>query len=753
MKLSKILYALLLIPACLLGQHSLSGRIVDEDGFPIPATIYIPQLERGTSADIDGMFQLEQIPNGNHEIIFSFLGYASYSKKIRFPRETEETIEVVLKSSSVEMDPVILSVPFHQLQGDNVMKVEQIRIADLKKDGALNLSDGISNMAGVHTINTGVGIGKPVIRGLSSNRVLTYAQDVRLENQQFGEEHGLGINDSGIESVEVIKGPASLLYGSDALGGVLYLNPERFAAEGAFAADANASLYSNTKGSNVNLGIKNTVEGFGILARGAYSEHSDYKTGNGKRATNSRHLERDFKTGAQYKTDYFTSALRYNYNQTELGIAEAIGEQTTSRSMELPYQEVTNHILSWNNTLNFEKSKVTAKLGYITNDRKEFEDEHDHGHDQEDHNHDHEHEEVAPSLRLKLNTFNYDVKYHLPSKDKLETIVGVQGMYQQNKNAGEEILIPDATTNDMGVFATGHYHLDKLDFQAGLRLDHRKINIKETWDEHNQSLIEAASKDFTSLNAALGVKWDVLDYLVGRLNIASGFRAPNLAELTSDGVHHGTFRYEIGSLDLTHEQNLQVDLSMELKLRNVELYANGFYNTVKDYIYLEPTDQQIEEVPVYRYKQNNARLYGGEFGFHYHPTEMDWLHFDNNFEMVIGKQDNGEYLPFIPAHSFSNRAQVYFKDGNIFENTTAFVQVKTALAQNKLSTFETRTGGYSVVNLGASTSFDWSNSRIELGVSVTNLLDKEYVSHLSRLKEHFIPDIGRNIIGSVKVQL
>src|SRR5690625_349895 len=747
MKITKIFFILFLFPTLLLSQNQISGTIVDEDDEPIPSDVYIPELSIGTVANLDGEFFLNNIPNGRHEVIFSFLGFASYSKTIQFPTKTDEPLHIVLKTSSVEMDPVILSIPFHQLQKDNVMKVEQIRISDLQKSGALNLSDGISNMAGVNTINTGVGIGKPVIRGLSSNRVLTYAQDVRLENQQFGEEHGLGINESGIESAEVIKGPASLLYGSDALGGVLYLNPAHFAAEGSFAADVNASLYSNTKGSNINLGVKNTVDNFGIIARGAYTEHSDYKTGNGKRATNSRFQERDFKTGAQYKTDNFTSALRYNYNHSDLGIAEEIGNQTTSKSVELPFQEVTTNIFSWNNTLRFDKSKLTAKIGYISNDRKEFEEPHDHeGNDTGT-------QQMEPSLRLKLNTLNYDVKYHLPSSKKLETIVGVQGMYQRNKNTGEEILIPDATTNDIGIFATGHYHLNKLDFQAGLRFDSRKLDIKETWDEHNQNLTDPASRSFTSLNAALGVKWDMLDDLVGRLNLASGFRAPNLAELTSNGVHHGTFRYEIGSEDLTYEQNLQIDLSLELRLSNIELSANGFYNTVKDYIYLDPTNQVIDNNPVYKYRQNNAELYGGEFSFHYHPKGADWLHFDNMYEMVIGKQKNGTYLPFIPAHSLSNRLQVYFNDGKLLENTTAFIQLRTSFAQNKLSEFETRTGGYSLVNLGASTAFDWSNARIDVGISVSNLLDKEYVSHLSRLKQLHIPDIGRNIIGNIKIQL
>ncbi len=146
------------------------------------------------------------------------------------------------------MDEVILSAPFDKLQSENVMKIESKSMETLKKAGAPTLMQGISNIPGVAEITTGTGIGKPVIRGLSGNRVLVYTQGVRLENQQFGNEHGLGMNDSGIESVEVIKGPASLLYGSDALGGVLYLNPEKFAYQGETKVDVSQSFFSNTLG-------------------------------------------------------------------------------------------------------------------------------------------------------------------------------------------------------------------------------------------------------------------------------------------------------------------------------------------------------------------------------------------------------------------------------------------------------------------------------------------------------------------------
>src|SRR5690606_16910046 len=210
------------------------------------------------------------------------------------------TIYVELTHAAIEMDEVIVSTPFHKLQSENVMKVAQANVKKLKTQGAITLSDGVSQIAGVETLSTGVGIGKPVIRGLSGNRVLVYTQGIRLENQQFGGEHGLGINDAGIESVEVIKGPASLLYGSDALGGVLYLNPEKFAASNTYKADVNLDYYTNTDGYSANAGYKKSADRFKFLIRGAHTSHADYKAGNNLYTTNSRFAEYDLKTGIAY---------------------------------------------------------------------------------------------------------------------------------------------------------------------------------------------------------------------------------------------------------------------------------------------------------------------------------------------------------------------------------------------------------------------------------------------------------------------
>src|SRR5690606_24182866 len=575
-------------------QNSLTGKITSNNE-PVIATIYIPQLEKGTVADFEGKYTLTNIPDGNYNLVFSSLGYATISKKFSFSKKQITIENIQLEESAVEMEEVIVSTPFHKLQSENVMKVERVSTEDLNLAGAITLADGIKNIAGVEIISTGMGIGKPVIRGLSSNRVLVYTQGIRLENQQFGDEHGLGINEAGIESVEVIKGPASLLYGSDALGGVLYLNPEKFAISGETNADLSSTYFSNSYGSSTNLGLKTSGKKLKFLARGAYSEFSDYETGADYRVTNSRFNEKDLKTGIQYLGTKFKSTLRYNYNRSNIGIPEEIGEQTRSKSLELPFQEIDNHILSLDNTVFFKNSSLYFKTGYLFNDRREFEDAPD-----------------TAALRLKLNTFNYDVKYNLPQIGKFETIIGLQGMFQNNKNEGEEILIPNANTTDMGVLATSHYQLEKFDLQAGIRFDSRKIESEAARNPTDANFITELHKTFTSFTGALGAKFDFLKNLSARVNLASGFRAPNLAELTSNGEHEGTNRYEIGNPDLKNEQNFQADVSLEFRNEHIEVFANGFYNAVNDYIFISPTNEMIEESQVFEYLQDNATLYGGD---------------------------------------------------------------------------------------------------------------------------------------------
>ncbi|MBF7092132.1 TonB-dependent receptor [Flavobacterium sp. ALJ2] len=735
--MKKIIIALILgFSGLVNAQNTVSGTVTDLQNQPVPGvSVYVAELHKGTTTDENGKYVLNNLPKGGLRIAFTFVGYTTQNKNIEKLLK-ENTLDILLSQAAFEMDEVIVSTAFSKLQSQNVMKVEHETIKTLQQKGTSTLIEGLATIPGVSQISTGTSIGKPVIRGLSGNRVLVYSQGVRLENQQFGDEHGLGLNDAGVESVEVIKGPASLLYGSDALGGVLYFNPEKFADAGDFKANFSQKYFSNTQGSNSSIGLKTSTENWKFLARGSFNSHSDYKAGDSDRVTNTRYNETDFKTGIGYSNSSFSSVLRYNYNKLNLGIPEeGFGEQTTSKKTEFPRQGVFNHLLSLNNVFFFQNSKLDVDLGYITNDRSEFEDSNE------------------ASLHMKLKTFNYNAKYHLPKMGKIETIVGVQGMHQKNANSGKEYLIPDATTNDFGVFGTANYEWKSNVLQAGLRFDNRNITSIAHGTEGEEGYFQALDKSFDSFNASLGYKTNLADNLTMRLNVASGFRAPNLAELTSNGVHEGTNRYEIGNSALKTEQNVQTDLNLEYKNSHFEFFVNGFYNHVNNYIYTSPTGEIIDNNDVFAYVQDNAKLYGGEVGLHFHPHPLDWLHFETSFETVTGKKQNGDYLPLIPANNWNNTIRTEFNIKNWFQDGFATLNVSSTFNQDNVSGFETASKGYSLVNLGLGGKVKFGKTAFDVNINGNNLFDKKYIAHLSRLKTDGIPNIGRNIVLGVNFNL
>ena len=717
-------------------QNKISGTISDKQNKPLSNVIIsIPEVHKETISDANGKYLLNNLPNGTFKIVFSSIGYTTKLLSIVIS-EKEIFQNIALEESIIHMDEVIVSTAFNKLQSQNVMKVEHASVKSLQQKGVATLIEGLATIPGVSQVSTGTSIGKPVIRGLSGNRVLVYSQGVRLENQQFGEEHGLGLNDAGVESVEVIKGPASLLYGSDALGGVLYFNPEKFANPKEFKTDFSQRVFSNTLGSNTSLGLKTSTENWKFLARGSYNTHADYQIADGDRVTNTRYNESDLKAGIGYNNSKFSSVLRYNFNKLDLGIPEnGIAEQSTTHDTEFPRQGVNNHILSLHNNFYFKNSKLDADLGYIFNDRSEFEDSN------------------IAVLHMKLKTFNYDVKYYFPKIGKIETIVGIQGMYQTNKNSGEELLIPDATTNDFGIFGTANYEFGKNVLQAGLRYGNRKITSETNGIIGREGYFEAVDKNFDSFNASFGYKTNLADDFTLRLNVASGFRAPNLAELTSNGVHEGSNRYEIGNANLENEQNLQTDLNLEYNSSHFEIFANGFYNHINNYIFISPNGNVIDGNNVYDYVQANAKLYGGEAGIHFHPHPIDWLHFTSSFETVIGKKDDGSNLPLIPANKWNNTFKGEFELKNWLKEGFASLNIENTFAQNNDSEFETKTSGYTLINLGLGGKITINKSSFNFNLNANNLLDKSYVSHLSRLKTDGIPNIGRNIILGINFNI
>ncbi len=718
---------LLLFSIAGFSQFKISGYVTNSTQQKLSGVIvHVLENNTETTTDENGYFQLASVPKGTTEVVFQRTGFQTKKEVIKTNGD-DIVLKVMLLEKEIHLEEVIISTLYNKIQSQNVMKVEHASVKTLKENGATSLIDGIATIPGVSQISTGNSIGKPVIRGLSGNRVLVYSQGVRMENQQFGEEHGLGLNAAGIESVEVIKGPASLLYGSDALGGVVYFNPEKYAPYKEKSADFEQSYFTNTHGTSTTFGVKASPSNFKFLLRGNYTSHADYEVANGDRIINTRFIEKDFKSGIGYSNSKISTDFRYNYNNLNLGLPEEDLENSGFRNPLFPKQEVVNHLLSLNQKVYFKNSKIEADFGYSLNDRKELEAAN----------------EIA--LSMKLKTASYNVKYFVPKMNRWETIIGIQGMDQTNTNFGEELLIPDAKIADFGAFATTNYSWNSNVLQAGIRYDNRKINTSTHGTEGEEGYFEAINKQFNSFNASLGYKTSLSNSLSTRINIASGFRAPNLSELTSNGVHEGSNRYEIGSNELKKEQNLQLDVNLEYKSEHFEVFANGFYNLIDGYIFITPTGNQIDGNDVYIYTQNNAQLYGSEIGIHFHPHPYDWLHFTSSFENVIGKQGSAN-LPLIPAYQWKNNIRVELDSNKWIKNNYASCFLNYTFKQDKLSEFETQTPDYLLVNLSLGGTITIGKKEVQLNLAGTNLLNKTYVNHLSRLKADGINNMGRNIM-------
>jgi len=510
--------------------------------------------------------------------------------------------------------------------------------------------------------------------------------------------------------------------------------------------DVGLNYFTNTRGNSATAGYRASGERFKFLLRGALASHADYEGGDGLHAINSRFREYDLKSGVGFQNSKLKTELRYNLNSSDIGISEASGGRTSERTPDFPYQEITNHILSSDTDLFFRNSSLQLTLGYIFNNRKEFEEHEEEGEPVLD--------EEGPALHMHLKTLNYNLQYHFPRTERLETIVGIQGMRQTNDNFGEEVLIPDATTSDVGLLATSHLHFNKSDMQFGLRFDHRLLDSSPNGQQGEEGYIPALNRSFNSFNAALGYRIDIGKNMIGRINIASGFRAPNLGELTSNGTHEGTNRYEIGNPGLDNEQNIQTDVALEFKNEHFEFYVNGFYNKVNDYIYLEPNGEIIEGDAVFLYLQQDAALYGGEIGVHIHPHPLDWLHLESSLETVRGELDEGGNLPLIPAVSLSNTFRVEINHaGKQLKGSYAYAGVQTVFDQNRVSDFETPTAGYTLLNAGFGGELLIMDQEVGVRLSANNLLDKFYIAHLSRLKPDGIANIGRNISLGITVGL
>ena len=676
-----------------------------------------------------------------------------------------------------ELDEIILSLPFSQSLGKSVIKVDKINMDDINPIIKQYISKSISKLPGVSVISTGIGIAKPSIRGLSFNRVVVYNQGIRLENQQWGEEHGIGITSSGIESVEVIKGPLYVLYGSDAMGGVIYAEPEKFKSMDGLDIDYTGIYNSNYNGLTNNLGINGKSGNFSFNLRAEMIDNDNFSSPDGE-VENTWFEQNEIKAGIQYSGEKLNSELRLSFLESNIGIPhmdedhdehgdedhdehededhDEHGDQDHDEHMDEEglYQELKHTTITWKNTYDLGNNHLlNVTLGQQFNERKEFgehgdEDHGEHGdedhdeHGDEDHDEhgdkdhdehgDEDHEEGEAELDMELLTNTLDISLILPQSEDFNLILGTSLLSQTNKNFGHEVLIPDAKMNDFGLYALGEISLgNSSDATIGLRYDNRSISSG------------IYSSDYSNFDGALGFKKEFTTSTL-RFNLSSGYRSPNLIELYADGSHHGTFMYKKGDPNLLAENSLQTDLSIQVNGEDSVLSFDLFLNDIRDYIYLQPTNTVIDGYQLHNFLQQDATLYGGEIHLNKN-TSFDWLSYYTSLEYVFGETQDGMALPYISPLTFNQVFNISFSSNYSFE-----IDFVAKAQQNRTAMYEESTDGYSLLNLSGSWMTSFLGNDLNIFWNIDNVFDKEYYDHLSRLKTAGIHEMGRNISVGLK---
>ena len=618
------------------------------------------------------------------------------------------------------------------------LNIEPYSLQQINEKAPYNLSDALAKLPGIGQMTTGNSISKPVIRGLYGNRILVLFSGLRFDNQQWQDEHGLGLSQIGIDRVEVIKGPASLLYGSDALGGVINIIEEKPIAAGK-SLDIGTQLFSNSLGTLTNIGYSNRAGNRWWRIRLGLENHADYADGNNTRVLNSRNGGYYLKAGMGFEKAKWTQENSYNFSYNQFGFimpdlaTSFTADDRWSRKMAGPHHIVILNLLNSQNTFYLKSSLLKLNAGVQSNIRME--------------------DEGGGQISLNMHLFSAleNLLWEKKLSRKVTFAANQQLTFENNTNYGGRILIPDATFIENNLSGYFKFQLGKVILETGAGANHKYIKTIATRSLNGPGeKIQPFTKNDVTGNGMLGIVYNPNSWLTIKSNTATGFRSPNLAELSSNGVHEGVYRYEIGDPNMKAEQNINTDLGLEINSKQVFIAATAFHNRFFNYVYLAGTTDSFYGFPVFHYKQQDATLYGGELYFSFMPRAAKWLQWKEAFTLTKGVLDSGGYLPFIPAYKLSSSVRLEKKPGKKVISIFIEPEFVYVFKQDMPAQFETTTGSYGLVNVTSGIVLAGKTGNWHLGVTGTNITNTAYADHLSRLKYYGLLNQGINFVLSAR---
>ncbi len=762
-------------------RNVISGFVKDKNGAPLEGVVVeLPDIKTGTVTDSSGAYTIADLPKGKFIVVASLISFAKAVVTVSVDGNISQNF--TLNESVIESKEVVITGQSKATEiNRSPIPVVAINNKYLQENISSNIIDAIAKVPGVTQVTTGPNVSKPFIRGLGYNRILTLYNGMRQEGQQWGDEHGIEVDEFSIDRIELVKGPASLVYGSDALAGVVNLIPTPPAPDGKIVGSFISEYQSNNGEGAVSGMLSGNKNGFYWQGRVSHKQATNYSTPVDGRVYGTSYNETDANASFGLNKKWGFTHLDFSLFDDlqsipdgsrdsasrkftrQINEADTVREIVTDKelnSYKIPvlHQHIQHYRVMSSNNFHVLNGLLAVNLGLERSVRREFS---------------HPEYTTTPGLFLQLNSYTYDVKYYLHNIKGWDIATGINGMYQSNDvTEGTEFVVPSYHQFDVGPFATVKKNIGKLDIAGGVRFDSRTFHNDALYiavdpvTGFDKSVATGAlatsqpffdySHTFTGMTYSLGLTYILSKRLAFKVNAARGFRAPNIAEISANGIHPGTNIYQLGNTNFKPEFSFQEDLGIEYTSQHLSVNISVFNNDIQNYIYNQKlvtgSGQDSVIVPgnrTFQFQAAHARLYGGELSLDIHPHPLDWLHFENSLSVVyavnrgmngMAPNDSERYLPFIPPlHGTSELRADFRQVVPHIRNSFVKIQLVAYAKQDRVYAAygtETVTSGYTLFNAGIGTDVVSRTGKRLFNIAVfgNNILNTAYQDHLNRLK-------------------
>ena len=773
------------------GNYSVSGTVQDFHDKTLLQNAQIKLGKYSTTTDNKGKFNLKNIKAGHYTLSVSHPDCETFSEEIDVDKNINVTITLEHHQKEQEIETVTI-LGNHKNNGSLVVKT--LDKNEISKNSTENLGNILSNISGVTALKSGNNISKPVIHGLYGDRISILNNGVKIADQEWGVEHAPNVDINNFQHIDVIKGASALKYGSDAIGGVVVMEPEILPKKDTLKGSANVSGISNGRGIGLNLDlIKTWKNGWAVKTNAGYKKLGDLQTphynllntGLEMNSFNFTVQKNSFLQGISF--DYYLTNQNIGiYRGSDLGNLNDFYTALTSDipiyqgdfqyQIENPKQEIAHHIAKISAFKRFENwGKISVDYNFQYNHRKEYDVRRGELYD-------------IPALDLELFTNQFNIN-DLLEREKWSLETGIDLAYQFNYSSVStqaKRLVPNYDKYSGGVYSVFKYKFSpKFQAEAGIRYDKTHYNVKMWYDENDwetryakdfsQFYVKTDENrvftnpilDFENVSFNAGLDYHPSPLFAVKFNYAKVGRTPNIAELFSDGLHHSAAIIEQGDMRLKNEDGNQFNLVIDSKINvldGLNISVNPYYFITKNFITQIPTGIQntIRGVfPIWSYKQIDAKMLGLDFDADLKISEN--FDYKGRFSYIYGQNDS-DNIPLIlmmpPNISNSltfNKKEwqnFYFKIANRYvfkQNRFPVYNPEVSISENgtqvtKTLDLSTPPSAYSVWDLQAGLDF---GKHFSAGINISNIFNENYKDYLNRMR-YFSYEMGRNIIVNIK---